>query len=313
MSRGAEVRRRLDSAETLGTVVTTMKTLASVRIGQYRRSVAALEASSTTLDLALQAVVTLYPELLEDAAVPAGSSLAAVVFGSDRGLCGHFNERVAQHAAQTLPAPQLTDGEGSPSVSRSREAPADDAPAILAVGRRMVPRLRARGLHVEQQVRPPGALDTVDTAVMDVLVHVDAWRSAARADRLLLIHAQPTSAAAYEPRVVQVLPLDTAWLRTLRGRPWPTKRLPMAISDAHDLVQGVVRQRIAHALVRAFAASQAAENAARLAAMDAAERNIEERITALRTAYNQARQNAITEELLDIQAAYAATGGERLG
>jgi F-type H+-transporting ATPase subunit gamma len=61
-------------------------------------------------------------------------------------------------------------------------------------------------------------------------------------------------------------------------------------------------------LVRAFAASQTAENAARLAAMEAAERNVEERLTQLRHAANLERQNAVTEELLDVQAAYQATG-----
>lgn len=303
MSRGADVRRQLESAETLGTVVTTMKTLASVRIGQYRRAVKALDASSTTLDLALQALVTLYPELLDAAVGAESTSLAVVVFGSDRGLCGPFNERLARHAQETL---------------RERAQPREpagggEALAVLAVGRRMVSRLHAIDVPVEHHVRPPGALDTVDLAVMNVLSHVDAWRSAARAGRLLLIHARPTSAAAYEPQVVQVLPLDTAWLRELRARPWPSNRLPMPLSDAQRLLEGVVRQRIAHALVRAFAASQAAENAARLAAMDAAERNIEERVTALRTAYQQARQNAITEELLDIQAAYAVVAAERRG
>jgi F-type H+-transporting ATPase subunit gamma len=291
MSRGAEVRRQLDSAETLGVVVSTMKTLALVRIGQYRRSVAALDASSVTLDLALQAVLSLYPELLDAAATPSGASLAAVLFGTDRGLAGPFNERLAQRAADAL------EGSGAGNLS------------VLAVGRRLESRLRVRGLRVDQRVRPPGALDTVELAVMEVLAQVDAWRSAGRADRLLLVHAQPTSAAAYEVRVVQVLPLDLAQLRELRDRPWPSRRLPMAISDAQALVQGVVRQRIASALVRAFAASQASENAARLSAMDAAERNIEERIASLRSAYNQARQNAITEELLDIQAAYAVAGG----
>ncbi len=303
MSQGADVRRQLESAETLGTVVTTMKTLALVRIGQYRRAVQALDASSTTLDLALQALVTLYPELLEARVGAEGTALAVVVFGSDRGLCGPFNERLARHAQETL-------RDRAPTREPAVEG---EPPAVLAVGRRMVSRLRAVDVPVEHHVRPPGALDTVDLAVLDVLSQVDAWRSAGRAERLLLVHAHPTSAAAYEPQVVQVLPLDTAWLRALRARPWPSKRLPMPLSDAHRLLEGVIRQRIAHALVRAFAASQAAENAARLAAMDAAERNIEERVTALRTAYQQARQNAITEELLDIQAAYAVVAGERRG
>jgi F-type H+-transporting ATPase subunit gamma len=50
----------------------------------------------------------------------------------------------------------------------------------------------------------------------------------------------------------------------------------------------------------------ASENASRLAAMRAAERNIGDRITALRTLYHQSRQMAITEELLDIASGFEA-------
>jgi F-type H+-transporting ATPase subunit gamma len=69
----------------------------------------------------------------------------------------------------------------------------------------------------------------------------------------------------------------------------------------------LARQHVAHVLVRAFAASQAAENAARLAAMEAAERNVDDRLAELRHAAAQERQNAVTEELLDVQAAFRAT------
>ena len=56
MSSITATRRRLQSAETLQAVVTTMKTLSAVRITHYRRSVAALQESTRTLELAVQAL-----------------------------------------------------------------------------------------------------------------------------------------------------------------------------------------------------------------------------------------------------------------
>lgn len=114
---------------------------------------------------------------------------------------------------------------------------------------------------------------------------------------------------AYRPSTVQLLPLDAAWLRELRDRPWPSRRVPMTGLDGPRLLEGLVRQQLTHVLVRAFAASQAAENAARLAAMEAAERSVDERLGQLRHAANLERQNAVTEELLDVQAGYAAAEG----
>src|SRR5690606_1682889 len=107
-------------------------------------------------------------------------------------------------------------------------------------------------------------------------------------------------------RAVQVLPIDPAWMAHLRDRPWETRNLPMELSDPAELVRGLVRQRMALAFVKAFGSSLAAENAARLAAMEAASRNIEDRLEQLRSAYHHARQTAVTEELLDVQAAAAA-------
>ena len=106
------------------------------------------------------------------------------------------------------------------------------------------------------------------------------------------------------------MPVDARWLKRLHKRDWPSNRLPIALGDRSGLLRGVIRQFIGHALVQAFAASQASENAARLAAMDAAERNIEERLDELHTSHRQARQNAVTAELLDVQAAYAAAERE---
>ena len=52
----------------------------------------------------------------------------------------------------------------------------------------------------------------------------------------------------------------------------------------------------------------ASENASRLTAMQKAEENIEERLDNLNAQFNRQRQNAITEELLDIVAGFEALG-----
>src|SRR5690625_2609071 len=102
MSSITATRRRLQSAETLQAVVTTMKTLSAVRITHYRRSVAALQESTRTLELAVQALLSLQPDLLQVTEPRQDSSVAMVVLGSDRGLCGPFNERITRHASGLL-------------------------------------------------------------------------------------------------------------------------------------------------------------------------------------------------------------------
>ncbi len=289
MSGGAQVRRRLESAESLGGVVSTMKSLASVRVHQYRRTMRALDASTLTLDRAARAILHLHPELAEPEPVERDTRTAAVVFGSDRGLCGPFNDRMARYAAGEL----ATDRAG-------------EVGGVVAIGRRLAGRLRNSGVSADEMLSAPSSLDNVDAAVAGLLALVDAWRREGRADRIWLVYARPAGATSFEPRNVQVLPIDPVWLRQLRDRPWPSKRVPMQFSDPRRLVEGVIRQRMALAFVKAFGSSLAAENASRLAAMEAASRNIDDRLERLRSAYHSARQTAVTEELLDIQAAAEA-------
>jgi F-type H+-transporting ATPase subunit gamma len=58
----------------------------------------------------------------------------------------------------------------------------------------------------------------------------------------------------------------------------------------------------------------ASETASRLTAMQKAEQNVEEQLDNLNAQFNRQRQNAITEELLDIVAGFEALGKkERMG
>jgi len=283
------VRRQLESAESLGAVVRTMKSLASVRVHQYRRTMRALDASTLTLDRAARALLYLHPELAEPEPVRLDAPTGLVVFGSDRGLCGPFNDRMARVASAHLAA--------HAAAERTR---------VAAVGKRVASRLRVAGVNVAAQLAAPSSLSSVDAAVARLLDLVDGWRSEGVAERLLLVYSRPVGATRFEPRTVQVMPIDQAWLRSLRDRPWPARRVPMELSDPARLVKAVIRQRLALAIVKAFGSSLAAENAARLAAMEAASRNVEERLARLRAEYHGARQAAVTAELLDVQAAAAA-------
>ena len=292
MATSDALRRRLQSTETLRKVVQTMKALATVRIAQVRRAVVALDASAATLELAFQVLLQRQPELA-DALLPRGSDAwGAVLFGSDHGLCGPFNDRLARYAVEQF------------AELESEAGP----PRLLAAGKRLRPRLTQLGYELERVLPLPGTMTATEDAVAQVVAQVESWQEQHQVERVLVIHHQPTSGVAYEAVVLQLLPLDLAWLRSLRERPWPSPRLPMTGVEGRRLLRGLVRQHLAHVLVRAFAASQAAENAARLAAMEAAERNVDERLTQLRHAANLARQNAVTAELLDVQAAYAVTG-----
>lgn len=304
MSSSAVVRKRLASAASLGDVVKTMKSLASVRVHQYRTTMRALDASTLTLDRAARALLQLHPELA-DAPLTSSEVTITVVFGSERGLCGAFNERMARFAAGSE-VEGVARGAGAHSARHGvAPDPADDGAVshVVAVGRRVVRRLRSVGLEPVAQLAAPSSLSTVDASVAELLDLIEGFRRQDRDDRVRLVYARPVGATRFEPRTVQVLPIDQDWMRGLRDRPWETNKRPMELSDPVKLLRGLIRHRMALAFVKAYGSSLAAENAARLMAMEAASRNIEERLERLRAQHHAARQAAVTAELLDIQSA----------
>src|SRR5277367_3959500 len=103
----ASLRRKISSAGDLQSVVRTMKALAASSIGQYERSVRALADYYRTVELGLGVC---FRESGPEAVSPARKgrsaprSIGAVVFGSDQGLVGKFNDEIADYAVKALKA-----------------------------------------------------------------------------------------------------------------------------------------------------------------------------------------------------------------
>src|ERR1700677_2480634 len=93
----ASLRHKISGAGDLESVVRSMKTLAASNIGQYEKAVLALADYYRTVELGL--VVCLRNQGMSAGQQAgrtgdAGPTVNAVVFGSDQGLVGQFNEVV---------------------------------------------------------------------------------------------------------------------------------------------------------------------------------------------------------------------------
>src|SRR5271165_4363611 len=139
------LRRKISSAGDLQSVVRTMKALAASSIGQYEKSVRALADYYRTVELGLGACFrdNEPAAAMAEANAPArGGVISAIVFGSDQGLVGQFNDVVADYAIKTLAA--------LPGKAR-----------VWAVGERVHARLADAGL-------PLVGLFTVPNSVQDI-------------------------------------------------------------------------------------------------------------------------------------------------
>ncbi len=292
------LRHRLKIAGDLGAVVKTMKAMAAASITQFEQAASALEEYARAVELSLALYFRQHPssgtagtkgEGLIPPPAPRGTARrgALLVFGTDQGMVGQFNESLVEKV-----------------VGRLAEEP--EPPLIWAVGERIQYRLENAG-YVPARVFPaPNSTEAIAPLIASILEEIEgAWEGGA-AGNVSFCRNRPLSRARYEFSWSCLLPLDEHWEARFRHLPWPSGNLPELVHETPGTLAAFVSQYLFVSLFRACAESAAAENGARLAAMQRAEKNIEERQHDLQQDFNRQRQKGIDEELFDLLAGYEA-------
>ncbi len=290
----ASLRRKIGSAGDLQSVVRTMKALAASSIGQYEKSVSALGEYYRTVELGLGACFRASGSaafLLERKGRADDSAIGAVVFGSDQGLVGQFNDVVADFTVKTL-------------------ADLPGQPKVWAVGERVHARLTDSGLPPLGLFTVPNSVQAITPLIGRILLEHQTLQDRGEVTELHLFYNRPTSGAGYGPVHQRLLPLDETWRRELAERPWPTKPLP-EVMGGNATLRALIREYLFVSLFRACAESLASENASRLAAMERADRNIDELLDDLNGSFHRLRQSGIDAELFDVISGFEALAGPR--
>jgi F-type H+-transporting ATPase subunit gamma len=290
----ASLRRKISSAGELQSVVRTMKALAASSIGQYEKSVSALDDYNRTVEMGLglcfrksglAAPITAAKGRTDE------KSVGAVVFGSDQGLVGQFNDVVADFAIKTLAA-------------------LPGKPRVWAVGERVHARLTDAGLSPVGLFTVPNSVQAITPLVGQIQIESEAHRAKGEYAQLFVFHNRPQSGALYEPVSQRLLPLDAPWAQGLAKIPWPTKSLPEVVSGGTTTLRALIREYLFISLFRACAESLASENASRLAAMQRADKNIDDLLETLHGTFHRLRQSGIDEELFDVISGFEALSKE---
>jgi F-type H+-transporting ATPase subunit gamma len=292
----ASLRRKIDGAGDLQSVVRTMKAVAASSIAQYEKSVRALADYYRTVELGLGAYFRVNgpaPLIAEWKKQTVAGTIGVVVFGSDQGLVGQFNDVVADYAIKTL-------------------ATLPAKPEVWAVGERVHTRLSDAGLPLIGLFAVPNSVNAITPLVGQILVESDMRYNQGEVNELHLFYNHPMSGAVYIPVSQRLLPLDENWRRKLVELPWPTVNLPEIMGGGTVTLRALIREYLFISLFRACAESLASENASRLAAMQRADKNIEELLEDLNGTYHRLRQSGIDEELFDVISGFEALSVEEI-
>jgi F-type H+-transporting ATPase subunit gamma len=288
MERLSEIQARLKNLGELASVVGAMRSLAAVRVQQAHGALPAILKYTAVIEGALADAYALGPPAGEPSgAAGAGSGSTTIVFSSEQGFVGAFNEHVLERAAAELSRP-------------------DDS--LFVVGARGASLAAERRLAVAWTA----SMSTHGGGVADVArgVGQEVYRRAARGEirRVTLVYARSSGGAPSEVVVSTLLPVDpTPYLSAGAAAGTP----PLTNLPPRDLVERLIDELVLAELMRAAMESFASENTARLATMEAAHTNIDRKVEELSRDERQRRQDEITTELLDIVTGAEAVAGER--
>ncbi len=206
--------------------------------------------------------------------------VAIVHITPDRGLCGglvvNINRMTAGFALeQSVPV------------------------SLVAVGRKGLDFMRRYGVDIQAEFTRlgdrPSLLDTLPISRIIIDGYADG-----SIDLVYLAYTQFISTMAQKPVLQQILPVEPASLP--EGQSVDYIFEPSSGAVLGELLPRFVEMRVYHAILESIASEQSA----RMVAMRNATDNANELIQDLTLVYNKARQEMITEELLDITSGAAA-------
>lgn len=278
------LQKSIHSAENLKSIVRTMKAHASSNIHQFQHAAQASMNYRKVLDMALY--ISLWEDesrVLEEERQNGGNVLH-IVFGSDHGLAGRFNERIANYAVEKI---------GTHEKNR-----------VVIIGQQVVRRLEEYH-RIQNTFSVPQTNDGITSVVQQLLAEIDGMQKGAGLDKVWLHYGRPMGRAGFEEESEILFPVDLASFDA-KNMEWDSKVLPTYTMEKERLLSDLIRQYIFITLYRSFCYSLVSENTSRIESMTTAEKNIDERLEHLNFQYRTQRQNGITEEINDVVSGFKA-------
>ncbi|AXI49156.1 ATPase (plasmid) [Sulfitobacter sp. SK012] len=274
--------RRTTSMRGIRSVVHTMKTLSIINLAPYEQAARAIETYHETVLEGLHAFMTRFGPLVPTSARE--MRLILIVFGSDHGLCGNYNESLAGHVAGKLAEQGM------------------DVSTVLCVGAQMADALRDQNIIIEETFFPAASVDGIGRLANLLTQRLEATRKSVHPYDMAvsLAYVTQNDTNGQGPAITPLLPLDQCLLGDLSAKPWVSRSRPCYSMPANDLFTALVRSHLFATLFRAIAEALMTENAARLALMQQAERSVDDKLEELGAETRAVRQDEITTELLDV-------------
>ena len=277
-----EYNRKIASLKNTRKITRTMKMVSASKLRRAQDAQRNARQFARETNLLIHRLVAGIPDCVNPLMVarPQVKRVLLVVFASDKGLCGGFNNNLLRFAAA-----KVREFQGAGMQVH-----------IDCCGKRAYNAFRDRATvdhHFENVTAKPDARDA--RHISDILCrdYIEG-----RYDEIHLVNNVFISPLAQKPAIQPLLPLRPAELAV--GEAAPRAEDFIAEPPVRDLVSQLVPRIVVFKIFYALLENSAGEHAARMTAMDNATTNAGQLIDSYTLRRNRARQAAITTELIEI-------------
>ncbi len=287
MANLRDIRRRIVSVKNTRQITAAMKLVATSKMGKAVDAATAAKPYGGAIERVLGRVAEKAGGSIEHPLLTTHGEVKTVeliVFSSDRGLCGGFNNNLFR-ATERFIEQQRAQG---------REV------RLRMFGKKAQAFFPKRGYEVEPAIIDVQPADFMGHT-MDLAGHLTAGFQAGAFQEAYVAYNEFRSAASQVPTFARVLPISIEAAAGAAGEAPGGADVDYAYEPSPaEVLNSLLPLYLQTRIHQVFLEQEAGEHAARMAAMDNATRNAGEMIDTLTLQYNRARQAAITTELIEI-------------
>jgi len=275
MIASLKLKRKLQSTREIEEIVSSMKAFANFNVQTAKKSLSNLRIYQNTIEDSFGDIITLFPHLIKKSLSDKKRTIF-VVFLSQEGLCGFFNEDI---------------------LNFFEKIPHEDSITII-MGEKGAQEAKSRKIACKHHLSGTSNVEAIEINAIELSSYLIEIFEKEHFDKVTLIHAE-LEAGSYKIVEKRVLPPDFSkfYKKSLQKE-------PLLYLKSEDILHSLIKEYLHISIYRAFIESVASENQARLNAMVYASNTIKEREKLLTQELNVHRQQEITDELLEITNTY---------
>ncbi len=287
------LKKTLDTSKSIKQVVSTMKALSGANIKKYEKIVKILYTYKSNVELALQAVMMHNDKININELEFIGQSKnkkannLVVIFGSNQGLCGRFNDKIANFLIDDIE-----------NIDNNK---------VIVVGERLSMLLSNTKLKIFKTIPVPNSIENISNTIYELLSIIEEEIENKTINKVFLYYTANDDTMNGTLTKNRLIPIDKKILENAQKKVWPTNNIPYWQVDTKTLIVDLLKQYIFVGLNDALVNSIASEQKNRLLTLQNAENNINDLIRTKNLEYNQKRQSTITNELLDVVTGYSVS------